>query len=121
MLRPRRERRDPDAHNRKDLLKALRVIEGQAPRETILLAYECLQAFFYLLGHNRPADNTPYEIIRSLPRRFEFLKEPAASLTEMYVHTAYSRKPVTSQESGNALEQLYKVKTLFETYQKNKD
>ncbi len=120
MLRPRRERRDPDAHNRKDLLKALRVIEGQAPREMILLAYECLQAFFYLLGHKRPADNTPYEILRSLPRRFEFLKEPAVSLTELYVHTAYSRKPMTSQESRNALEQLYKVKTLFETYQKNK-
>lgn len=120
MLRPRRKTRDPDAPRRKDILRALKVIEGQAPRETILLAYECLQAFFSLLGYKRPADNTPYEILRSLPRRFEFLKEPSVSLTELYVHTAYSRKPVTSDESRNALEQIYKVKTLFESYQKNK-
>jgi len=96
------------------------MIEGQAPRETILLAYECLQGFFSLLGYKRPADNTPYEILRSLPRRFEFLKEPAVSITELYVQTAYSRKPVTSDESRNVLEHIYKVKTLFESYRKNK-
>jgi len=120
MLRPLRKERDSDVPRRKDILRALKVIEGQAPRETILLAYECLQAFFFLLGYKRPADNTPYEILRSLPRRFEFLKEPAVSITELYVQTAYSRKPMTSDEGRNAQEQIYKVKTLFEGYRKNK-
>jgi hypothetical protein len=120
MLRPQRKERDSDAPRRKDLLRALKVIEGQSPRETILLAYECLQAFFSLLGYKRPPDNTPFEILRSLPRRFEFLKEPAVSLTELYVQTAYSRKPMTSDEGRNALEQIYKVKILFESYRKNK-
>ena len=120
MLRPQRKERDSDAPRRKDILRALKMIEGQAPRETILLAYECLQGFFSLLGYKRPADNTPYEILRSLPRRFEFLKEPAVSITELYVQTAYSRKPVTSDESRNVLEHIYKVKTLFESYRKNK-
>ena len=120
MLRPQRKERDSDAPRRKDILRALKVIEGQAPRETILLAYECLQGFFSLLGYKRPADNTPYEILRSLPRRFEFLKEPAVSITELYVQTAYSRKPVTSDESRNVLEHIYKVKTLFESYRKSK-
>jgi hypothetical protein len=120
MLRPQRKERDSEIPRRKDILRALKVIEGQAPQETILLAYECLQAFFSLLGYKRPADNTPYEILRSLPRRFEFLKEPAVSITELYVQTAYSRKPMTSDEGRNALEQIYKVKTLFESYRKSK-
>jgi len=120
MLHPQRKERDSDVPRRKDIFRALKVIEGQAPREKILLAYECLQAFFSLLGYKRPADNTPYEILRSLPRRFEFLKEPAVSLTELYVQTAYSRKPMTSDEGRNALEQIYKVKALFESYRKNK-
>jgi len=120
MLRPQRKEEDSGVPRRKDILRALKVIKGQAPRETILLAYECLQGFFSLLGYKRPADNTPYEILRSLPRRFEFLKEPAVSITELYVQTAYSRKPMTSDEGRNALEQIYKVKTLFETYRKNK-
>lgn len=120
MLRSQRKEEDSDAPRRKDILRALKVIEGQAPRETILLAYECLQGFFSLLGYKRPADNTPYEILRSLPRRFEFLKGPAVSITELYVQTAYSRKPMTSDEGRNALEQIYKVKALFESYRKSK-
>jgi len=108
-----------DKPDRKDLLRTLETIKGLAPREAILASYECLRGFLDLLGYTRPDDNTPYEILRSLPRRFEFLKAPAASLTDLYVAEAYGSRPATPEDSRKALESLLEVKQQVEAYAKD--
>ncbi|MGB2907424.1 MAG: DUF4129 domain-containing protein [Candidatus Aminicenantaceae bacterium] len=101
-----------------DILKALDSIPQLAPREAILSAYTCLLALFSLLGYTRSDDNTPYELLRSLPRRFEFIKKPVGSLTDLYVSAAYSSSPATPEDRNNALEALFEVKGRIEAYQK---
>lgn len=104
--------------SQKKLLKSLDTFKDLSPRETILSAYDLLQSFFKLLGHSRPVDNTPHEILKSLPRRYDFLSGPSSALTELYISTVYSQKLVTNSESREALDMIYKVKNLIENYQK---
>jgi hypothetical protein len=105
--------------DRKDLLRRIETISGLAPREAILVSYECLRGFLGFLGYERPEDSTPYEILKSLPRRFDFLKAPAASLTDMYVAAAYGSQPPTSGDSRKALESLEEIKRQVEAYTKD--
>ncbi len=120
LSRLRRKKVKTKVPSQKNLMKSLDTIKDLSPRETILSAYDFLQAFFKLLGHSRPADNTPHEILKSLPSRFDFLAGPSAALTELYINTVYSQKLVTNSESKEALDMIYKVKNLIENYQKKK-
>jgi hypothetical protein len=105
--------------DRKELLRAIEDIKGLAPREAILASYDCLRKHFVLFGYERPEDNTPHEILRSLPRRFDHLKEQVASLTDLYVAAAYSSRPSTSEQSRKALESLLEIKSQLEAYAKD--
>jgi hypothetical protein len=108
-----------DTPTRNDIVKKLASLQNLPPRQTILKAYEGLRLFFNLLGHHRPLNNTPYEVLVSLPRRYEFLKDYAARLTDLYVNSAYSSSPVTAQEARSAEEEIWRISSLIEDYQKN--
>jgi hypothetical protein len=101
----------------RDILKMLDSIPRLAPREAIISAYTCLQEFLSRLDYTRTDDNTPYEILRSLPRRFEFMKKPMGSLTDLYVSAAYSSRPATPEDRNKALKALFEVKGRIESYQ----
>lgn len=112
--------KDPDKLTRGDIQKNLSGLQNLPPRQSILKAYEGLCLFFNLLGHRRPSNNTPYEVLRSLPRRFEFLKDHSSRLTDLYIVTAYSRSPATADDAQSAEESILKISSLIENYQKKR-
>ncbi len=114
-----REKESSGTLTRNDIVKKLTTLHNLPPRQTILKAYEGLGLFFCLLGHHRPPNNTPYEVLISLPRRYEFLKDHAARLTDLYVNAAYSRSPVTAQEAQSAKDEIWRIDRLIEDFQKN--
>lgn len=110
----------PDTPSWGEIAKTLSGFQSLPPRQSILKAYEALCLFFSLLGHRRPANNTPYEVLRSLPRRFEFLKDPAASLTDLYVAAAYGSSPPTALEARSAEESIKTISGLIREYEKKR-
>lgn len=93
-------------------------IQGLPPREAVLMAYECLLAFFEHIGHQRLTRLTPYEFLYSLPERLSYLEESTGRVTEVYVKTAYAGREPTEEEGRKVLEELHKIRNLIEARQK---
>jgi len=117
LFKARRSGRDAGAPAQIDPLALLSTIHTLPPREAILTAYNCLLAFFAGIGHQRQKRLTPYEFLYSLPERLQYLAEPTAKLTELYVGTAYSRRSPTPEDSKKALAALSRLQHLIEDRQ----
>ena len=95
---------------RADPLADLSDFSGLSPRDTVLAAYGRLLRALERLGHPRPDCLTPYETLEGLPVRLQELRDPARSLTDLYVKAAYSGEAVASEEGGRAVAVLREVR-----------
>lgn len=95
---------------RADPLADLSDLGGLSPRDTVLAAYGRLLRALERLGHPRPERLTPYETLDSLPVRLQALRDPARSLTDLYVKAAYSGEAVAPEEGGRAVAVLRDVR-----------
>ena len=97
---------------RADPLADLSDFSGLSPRDTVLAAYGRLLRALERLGHPRPERLTPYETLDTLPVRLQALRDPARSLTDLYVKAAYSGEAVAPEEGGRAVAVLRDVRTV---------
>jgi hypothetical protein len=95
---------------RADPLADLSDLGGLSPRDTVLAAYGRLLRALERLGHPRPERLTPYETLDGLPVRLQELRDPARSLTDLYVKAAYSGEAVAPEEGGQAVAVLRGLK-----------
>lgn len=95
---------------RADPLADLSDLSGLSPRDTVLAAYGRLLRALERLGHPRQEYLTPYETLDSLPVRLQELRDPARSLTDLYVKAAYSGEDVAPEEGGRAVAVLRGMK-----------
>jgi hypothetical protein len=100
-----------------DPLELLRDIPTMQPREAILASYHCFLGFIEQLGYRRQPRLTPYEFLRSLPERLNYLHEPARQLTDLYVGTAYGNKAPSDNDCKKALNEISRLRHLIDSQQ----
>jgi len=84
------------------------------PREAVLAAYQRFLAHLDRLGHPRPEKATPYELLNAFPPSLGSLKDPARTLTELYVQAAYAAEPVEPGAGQRAITALVGIRGLRE-------
>ena len=113
-----RRRRNPGGllarRRRRDPLAGLDDLSERPSREAVLAAYHRFLMLLESLGHTRPAQATPYEVLHGLPPHLQTLEDPARTLTDLYVQAAYAAEPVERGDRERAVTALVEMRGLLE-------
>ncbi|MFL6196452.1 MAG: DUF4129 domain-containing protein [Thermoanaerobaculia bacterium] len=96
-----------------DPLARLEELAGLPPRESVLAAYQRFLILLERLGSPRPEKATPYEVMYGLPAGLRLLEDPVRTLTELYVHAAYSGEPPEHGAREQAISALVGMRILL--------
>ena len=86
---------------------------GLPPRESVLAAYQRFLILLERLGSPRPEKATPYDVMYGLPAGLRLLEDPVRTLTELYVHAAYSDEPPEHGAREQAISALAGMRVLL--------
>lgn len=98
-----------------DPFARLEELAGLPPRESVLAAYQRFLILLDRLGSPRPGKDTPYDLLSHLPHDLRRLRDPARTLTELYVRAAYSAEPVEHGAREQAITALKGMRGLLES------
>jgi hypothetical protein len=115
-LRARLPQPKPRPVPREDPFENLWTLNSLAPRDAVLAAYRRLLLALDQAGHPRAERTAPYEHLNALPKRLTPIAEPARTLTDLYVVTAYGDGVATEGERTLVIAELGKImRTLRKT------
>lgn len=83
------------------------------PREAVLVAYGRMLDVWRAAGHQPAENQTPAELVVSLPRSLAAVREPSGRLTDIYVRAAFGHQPTPVEDRRAAVDVLRELRQIL--------